>query len=97
MLNQTVIVGRIYSIGKGTVIIAVPRSYKNEQGEYETDYIDVTLLGSIEKNVAEYCRNGDLVGVKGRLQGGLNTMSLVAEKVTFLSNTKSDDREDIPE
>ena len=97
MLNQVVIVGRIYSMENGTVIIAVPRSYKNEQGEYETDYIDVTLLGSIKQNVLEYCEKGDLVGIKGRLQGGLNTMSLVAEKVTFLSNKKSDDREDIPE
>lgn len=97
MLNQSVVVGRIYSMGNGTLTIAVPRSYKNEQGEYDTDYIDVTLLGSIEKNVAEYCEKGDLVGIKGRLQGGLNTMSLVAEKVTFLSNRKSDDGEDIPE
>ena len=97
MLNQVVIVGRIYSMEKGTVIIAVPRSYKNEQGEYETDYINVTLLGSIEQNVSAYCKKGDLVGVKGRLQGGLNTMSLVAEKVTFLSTKNSDDREDIPE
>lgn len=97
MLNQVVIVGRLYSMENGTVIIAVPRSYKNEQGEYETDYINVTLLGSIEQNVSAYCKKGDLVGVKGRLQGGLNTMSLVAEKVTFLSNRKSDDREDISE
>lgn len=97
MLNQSVVVGRIHSMGNGILTLAVPRSYKNEQGEYETDYIDVTLLGSIKQNVLEYCKNGDLVGVKGRLQGGLNTMSLVAEKVTFLSNTKSDDREDIPE
>lgn len=97
MLNQVVIVGRIYSMENGTVIIAVPRSYKNEQGEYDTDYIDVTLTGSIEQNVSAYCEKGDLVGIKGRLQGGLNTMSLVAEKVTFLSNKKSDDREDISE
>mgnify|MGYP003484161565 CR=1 FL=1 len=97
MLNQVVIVGRIYSMENGTVILAVPRSYKNEQGEYETDYIDVKLLGGIEKNVSEYCEKGDLIGIKGRLQGGLKTMSLVAEKVTFLSNRKSDDREVIPE
>lgn len=97
MLNQVVIVGRIYSMEKGTVILAVTRSYKNEQGEYDTDYIDVTLTGSIEQNVSAYCEKGDLVGIKGRLQGGLNTMSLVAEKVTFLSTKKSDDREDISE
>lgn len=97
MLNQVVIVGRIYSMENGTVIIAVPRSYKNEQGEYDTDFINAKLVGNIKENVSKYCKNGDLVGIKGRLQGGLNTMSLVAEKVTFLSNRKSDDREDIPE
>ena len=97
MLNQAVVVGRIHYMEQGILTLAVPRSYKNVDGEYETDYINVTLMGSIGKNVLEYCKNGDLVGVKGRLQGGLNTMSLVAEKVTFLSNKKSDDREDIPE
>lgn len=90
MLNQVVVVGRIYSMENGELVMAVPRSFKNENGEYDTDYIDVRLSKSIEENVSTYCEIGDLVGVKGRLESGINKMSVVAEKVTFLSSRKKD-------
>ena len=89
MLNQAVIVGRVHSIGHDTVTIAVPRNYKNEQGEYDTDFITAKLVGSIKENVSKYCKNGDLVGIKGRLESGFDAIYLMAEKVTFLSS-KSD-------
>ena len=90
MLNQVVVVGRIYSMENGELVMAVPRSYKNENGEYDTDYIDVRLSDAIEKNVLTYCEKGDLVGVKGRLESDVNKMFVVAEKVTFLSSRKKD-------
>ena len=53
MLNQIVIVGRLVRDpelretdgGKKVtnITLAVPRSYKNVNGEYETDYIDCVL------------------------------------------------------
>ena len=53
MLNQTVIVGRIVrdpelreteSGNKVTnITLAVPRSYKNADGEYDTDFIPCVL------------------------------------------------------
>lgn len=90
MLNQVVVVGRIYSIENGELVMAVPRSFKNENGEYDTDYIEVRLSKSIESNVSTYCEKGDLVGVKGRLESDINKMSVVADKVTFLSSKKKD-------
>lgn len=90
MLNQVVAVGRISSIENGELVLAVPRSFKNENGEYDTDYIDVRLSKSIEENVSTYCEKGDLVGVKGRLESGINKMHVIAEKVTFLSSRKKD-------
>lgn len=90
MLNQVVVVGRIYSMENGKLVMAVPRSFKNENGEYDTDYIEVRLSKSIEENVSTYCEIGDLVGIKGRLESDLNRMSVVAEKVTFLSSRKKD-------
>ena len=78
MLNQTVIVGRLVSKpetkeleeGKkvANLTLAVPRSYKNENGEYDTDFIDCTLWNGIAESTAEYCNKGDLIGVKGRLE-----------------------------
>ena len=100
MLNQVVIVGRLVGKpileenqnGKKVCIItlAVPRSYKNAEGIYDTDFIKCTLWNGIAENTAEYCGKGDLVGVKGRLQclSG-NELQLVAEKVSFLSSGKT--------
>lgn len=111
MLNQVILVGRIVKDlevkkledGKKvtTMTLAIPRSFKNEQGEYETDFIDCRLYNNIASNTAEYCRKGDIVGVKGRIQTTQNidengnitdkTTNIMAEKVTFLSSGKEND------
>ena len=90
MLNQVVVVGRINSMESGKLVIAVPRSFKNENGEYDTDYIEARLSSAIENNVSTYCEVGDLVGIKGRLESDANRMFVIAEKVTFLSTKKKD-------
>ena len=90
MLNQVVVVGRIYSMENGKLVIAVPRSVKNENGEYETDYIEVRLSNNIASNVSTYCEKGDLVGIKGKLESDVNRMFVIAEKVTFLSSRNKD-------
>lgn len=108
MLNQTVIVGRIVKdpevikseTGKkyANVTLAVPRSYKNIEGEYETDFIPCKLWQGIAENVTTYCKKGDLVGIKGRLETSSYekeeikhyVMELIAEKVTFLSSKKAE-------
>ena len=49
MLNQIVLVGRILKDvemegeTKAIVTLAVPRSYKNADGEYDTDFIPCVL------------------------------------------------------
>ena len=94
MLNQIILVGRLVSDpeiketenGKvADIILAVPRSYKNENGEREADFIPVRLYTGIAEKTTEYCKKGDLVGIKGRaarLSG--EDLKLVADKVTFL-------------
>ena len=100
MLNQVVMVGRLVSKpiveenenGRkvSEITLAVPRSYKNAEGIYDTDFIKCTLLNGIAENTVEYCNKGDVIGVKGRLEclSG-NELQVVAEKVTFLSNYKN--------
>ena len=69
------------------VTLAIPRSYKNNEGVYETDFIPVRLEGSIATNTAEYCKQGDLVGVKGMSQKTIDGRSQVcADKITFLAS-----------
>ena len=111
MLNQTVIVGRLtkqpelvtMESGKKVtnMTLAVPRSYKNENGEYETDFIDCTMWGNVAEKTCEYCNKGDLLGVKGRIQTDTyevdgktkKSMQVVVDRVTFLSNGKSKDQD----
>ena len=100
MLNQVIMVGRLVEKpiieenenGRkiSEITLAVPRSFKNAEGLYDTDFIKCILWNSIAENTAEYCYKGDLIGVKGRLQclNG-NELQVVAEKVTFLSSNKT--------
>ena len=110
MLNQIVLIGRLTKeVEKETIgdknfakiNLAVNRSYKNSEGVYETDFIDIELWNSIAENTAEYCRKGDLIGIKGRLEtetyeaedGTKKTkMVIKAEKVTFLSSQPKPER-----
>ena len=72
---------------------------KNIDGVYETDFIDVTLWTNVAENTCDYCKVGDMIGIKGRLQvrrdkdsGGkeYNKLELVGEKVTFLASMNRD-------
>ena len=110
MLNQIILVGRLVKTpeviesdsGKkmSYITLAIPRSFKNADGEYETDFIDCVLWEVVAQNTAEYCLQGDIVGDKGRIQSRMlededgnnyKKMEVVAEKVTFLSTKKEED------
>lgn len=112
MLNQAVIVGRIVrepdvkktENGKAVsnITLAVPREFKNPKGEYDTDFINCVLWKGVAESTATYCRKGDLIGVKGRIQSREYTndenekkhiVEVVAEKVTFLSSKKQEGAE----
>lgn len=108
MINQIMLVGRLVktpdlfiteSGKKGSFItLAVGRPYKNQNGEYDTDFIDCTLWTGVAESTAEYCKTGDVIGIRGRIQtriieneNGLKekVMEIVADKVTFLSSASS--------
>lgn len=112
MLNQSILVGRIAKDAEITELedgrkvteltLAVNRSYKNAEGIYETDFINCVLWNGIAENVIQYCKKGDLVGVKGRLETQTEVIDndlqvvktvLIAEKVTFLSSKKEKNEE----
>ena len=113
MLNQTVIVGRIVKdpelketdSGKKVtnITLAVPRSFKNMNGEYETDYIPCVLWKGVAESTTQYCKKGDLVGIKGRIQSRSYeteeekryVVELIAEKVTFLTSKNKEETDSI--
>lgn len=108
MLNQLVIVGRLVDKPKlitnqegkkmSIITLAVSRSYKNANGEYETDFIDCILWAGVAENTVEYCRKGDIIGVKGKIITEVidetKVTRVVAEKVSFLSTNKSNSEND---
>jgi len=75
-----------------TLVVAVPRAYKNLNGEYETDFIPVRIgQGSMLETTKEYCLKGDLIGIKGRLEKLENeNLKVIAEKVTFLASRRDE-------
>ena len=76
------------------IIVSVPRSYKNENGEYDNDIVKITLEGTINDNTREYCHKGDVIGVKGRIRVDEDGMKIVGEKVTFLTSKPRDEEDD---
>ena len=103
MMNQMMIVGRLVDNptlektenGKKVMnmTMAVPRTYKNAEGAYDTDFVDCVLWEGIAETTAEYCKKGDILGVRGRVQTDLyekdgqthKSTKIIAEKVSFLA------------
>lgn len=107
MLNNVIIVGRltkdptVLESEKGHkrsfIVVAVPRPYKNVDGNYETDFIKCTLWNVVAEHTCEYCKKGDVVGIKGRIQTSTYekdgetkySTDIIAERITFLSENKN--------
>jgi len=80
-----------------SINLAVQRSFKNEENVYETDYLRCVLWDAIATNTCEYCKKGDLVGIKGRLQNRSYEdesgekkyiTEVIVDKISFLASKK---------
>ena len=110
MLNQVILVGRLVREPEvketengskvSNITLAIPRPYKNEKGEYDTDFVDIVLWNGIASNTAEYCTKGDILGIRGRVQegkdqDGKSKINVVAEKITFLQSKSKDKEQEV--
>lgn len=78
MLNTVILQGRLTkdvelkqtSTGKefAVVSMAVQRSYKNHEGNYDTDFFDVLFSGKQAENVAKFFQKGDAILIEGSIQ-----------------------------
>jgi single-strand DNA-binding protein len=48
--------------------LAVQRSFKNPNGEYDADFIPVVIWGKIGETIANKLQKGDRIGGTGRIQ-----------------------------
>lgn len=103
MLNRIVLIGRLTAdpqlrytqsgIAVANFTLAVDRPFTNQQGERETDFINIVVWRKQAENCANYLAKGRLAAVDGRLQirsydaqdGTRRWMTeVVADTVTFL-------------
>lgn len=108
MMNRTVLVGRLTKdpelkytpsgVAVASFTLAVNRSFTNQSGEREADFINCTVWRKPAENVANYLKKGSLAGVDGRIQtrnfegqDGKRVFitEVVAESVQFLEPKKS--------
>lgn len=109
MINNVILIGRLVSDPEvkelekskvANITLAVSRRYKNEEGVYETDFIDCVVWNDLATNLKEYSKKGDLVGIIGRLQittyttkedQKRKTTEVVVEKLSFLQPKKTEE------
>lgn len=78
MINNTVLVGRLTkdvelrytpsNVAVATFTLAVNRTFKNENGEREADFINCVMWRQQAENLANWAKKGALIGIAGRIQ-----------------------------
>lgn len=103
MINRTILVGRLTKdpelkytqggVANCRFTLAVNRTFSNQSGEREADFISCITWRKQAENVANYLKKGSLCGIDGRIQTGsfegqdgkrVYTTEIVAESVQFL-------------
>ena len=114
MLNQVILIGRLVKkpelrVSEGGVnyikaTLAVQSEFKNNDGDYDTEFLEFTAFGKLAENTAKYCDKGSLLNIVGSLnnnvykdKNGVNhyQLSIIANKVSFLSRSvKKEEKQD---
>ena len=78
MLNRAILIGRLTKdpelrytpngVAVASFTLAVDRSFTNQQGEKEADFIPIVVWRKQAENCANYIGKGSLVAVEGRIQ-----------------------------
>ena len=78
MLNNISLVGRLTkdvelrytpsNVAVATFTLAVNRTFKNENGECEADFINCVMWRQQAENLASWAKKGALIGITGRIQ-----------------------------
>lgn len=107
MINNVVLVGRLTrdpelkktqsGISFVRFTLAVNRSFRDDSGETQADFINCIAWRAQAENLAKYMRQGSLIGVEGRIQTGSYeteqgmryTTDVVANNITFLESKGS--------
>lgn len=105
MINRVVLVGRLTKdpelrytpsgVPTARFTIAVNRTFTNQQGDREADFISCVAWRKQAENLANFMKKGSLIGVEGRIQTGsyegqdgkrVYTTDVVADSIQFLES-----------
>ncbi|RKL68381.1 single-stranded DNA-binding protein [Salipaludibacillus neizhouensis] len=108
MLNQLTLIGRIAKDPKlqttreggsyTRFTLAVRRPFKNQSGNYDTDFIPCVTWGKLSETIVDYCTKGSLVSLNGRIhmrtqelenQKRITSPEIIADNVVFLHLKKA--------
>lgn len=112
MINRVVFVGRLTKdpalkytpsgAAVATFTLAVNRTFTNQQGEREADFINCVVWRKTAENIVNFVSKGSLIGVEGRLQTRhyddndgkrVYVTEVIAESVTFLEPKKESNQQ----
>ena len=78
MMNSICLVGRLTknvelrytpsNVAVATFTLAVNRTFKNENGDREADFINCVMWRQQAENLASWAKKGALIGITGRIQ-----------------------------
>lgn len=108
-MNKIIITGRttadceLKQTTSGTSVttfsIAVKRTFKNANGEYESDFFDCVAYNKTAETISRYVKKGDLIVIEGRLQRRSYTnkddrkvyvTEIIVENIEFLQSKKQE-------
>ncbi|MEA0565000.1 single-stranded DNA-binding protein [Lysinibacillus irui] len=102
MINRVILTGRLtkdvdlsytpQGIAKAQFTLAVNRSFANQSGEREADFIQIQAWRKQAENAANYLKKGSMVGIDGKIQTGsyerdgqrIYFTNVVADSIQFL-------------
>lgn len=113
MINEVIMAGRltkdveIKTLDNGdrvaNITLAVPRNYKDEQGNTVTDFVDVSVWNAQADSLAKYKGKGEMICVKGSLNTSIReteegksikTCNVRASNVKFLDSKAKENKEE---
>ena len=106
-MNKTQLIGNLVSdvefkqsasgTGVARLRLAVRRNFKNQQNEYDSDFINCVAFGKTAEMISQYFSKGSKIAVDGRIQTGsydnkqgqrVYTTDIVIENFYFIENRK---------
>ena len=82
--------------------LAVTRKFKNQNGEYESDFINCIAYSSTAELLNKYVKKGDLLGIEGRIQTRnyekdgkrIYVTEVIADSIDFLQAKKDESKQE---